>query len=89
MEIYVEHVISDVESVMENSMSKIEMDETVFRDVLNNEINIRLNSQEENDSINDVHFEDSQEEKDAGVDDRFNLNEIGKNRKQYREEKKG
>ncbi|KAK7306231.1 hypothetical protein VNO77_44157 [Canavalia gladiata] len=30
-----------------------------------------------NDSINDVHFEDIKEERDTGVDDGFNLNEIG------------
>ncbi|KAK7361174.1 hypothetical protein VNO77_03220 [Canavalia gladiata] len=30
-----------------------------------------------NDSINDVHFEDSEEERDTGADDGFNLNEIG------------
>ncbi|KAK7313889.1 hypothetical protein VNO77_39093 [Canavalia gladiata] len=30
-----------------------------------------------NDSINDVHFEDSEEDRDTGADDGFNLNEIG------------
>ncbi|KAK7314304.1 hypothetical protein VNO77_39520 [Canavalia gladiata] len=71
MEIYVEHVISNVERTVE--VGEIMEERQLIRAEDDNEEEFDTI----NDSINDVHFEDNEEERDTGADDGFNLNEIG------------
>ncbi|KAK7360891.1 hypothetical protein VNO77_02908 [Canavalia gladiata] len=71
MEIYVEHVIGNVERTVE--VGEIVKERQLIRAEEDNEEEFDTI----NDSINDVHFEDSEEEMDTGADDGFNLNEIG------------